>query len=147
MIADFAEIGPSRRSVTPEDQIQKSKLSVRLRFPKSARLRRASEFQKLKREGVSFHGKFMVLSIIDRLQTQAVSRVGIITSRRVGGAVERNRVRRRLREIIRADRPIFLPDRWLVLIARQRATGANFEQLRDEWRSLATRAGLLNLAA
>lgn len=89
----------------------------------------------------------MVLSIIDRLQTQAVSRVGIITSRRVGGAVERNRVRRRLREIIRADRPIFLPDRWLVLIARQRATGANFEQLRDEWRSLATRAGLLNLAA
>src|SRR5258708_39042685 len=98
----------------------------RLRFPKSARLFRAAEFRRMKAEGVSFHGKFMVLSVLKDLPTPEV-RVGLITSRRVGGAVERNRVRRRLREIVRAARPHIVPGTWLTLIARQTAAGPPFE--------------------
>ncbi len=147
-IADASD-APSRpwRSFASSLRFQNRSRAVRLRFPKSARLARASEFQKLKREGVSFHGKFMVLSVLHREETPAPTRIGIITSRRVGGAVVRNRVRRRLREIFRADRGLVAADRWLVLIARQRAAGAKFEELRAEWRGLAARAGLLNVAA
>ena len=117
-----------------------------LRFPRSARLTRASEFQKLKREGVSFHGKFMVLSVLKH-QPGADTRIGIVTSRRVGGAVVRNRVRRRLREIVRADRPRMELGRWIVIIARQRAAGAAFGDLCCEWRRLAARSTVLREGA
>jgi ribonuclease P protein component len=81
----------------------------------------------------------MVLSV---LKTSPATKAGFITSRRVGGAVVRNRVRRRLREIVRIDRPRLKPGCWLVLIARQKAAGVEFEELQREWRALAARAGL-----
>ncbi|MDQ3622041.1 MAG: ribonuclease P protein component [Verrucomicrobiota bacterium] len=113
-----------------------------LRFSKTARLTRSAEYQRLKREGVSIHGKFMVLSVIKH-STSRETRAGIITSRRVGGAVVRNRVRRRMRELLRADRPRFERGLWLVLIARQRAANASFDELRTEWRHLAERGAVL----
>lgn len=113
-----------------------------LTFPKAARLNRAAEFQKLKAEGKTFHGKFMVLSLLKQ-QSEGLSRIGFITSRRVGGAVARNRVRRRLREIVRPDRAALPVGCWLALIARSRAADAAFSELRGEWRLLAVRAGVL----
>jgi ribonuclease P protein component len=115
--------------------------SPRLRFPKSARLFRASEFQRVKREGVSFHGKFIVLSVLKNVPTPEV-RVGLITSRRVGGAVLRNRVRRRLREVVRAARPQICAGTWVALIARQAAAQASLPALADEWEQLARRSSL-----
>ena len=70
-------------------------------------------------------------------------RIGLITSRRVGGAVERNRVRRRLREIVRASRGQLKDGVWLALIARQQAASASFEALREEWLTLARRSAIL----
>ena len=84
----------------------------------------------------------MVLSVLT-CATGEATRVGLITSRRVGGAVIRNKVRRRLREIVRGDRPKLEAGRWLVLIARQRAASAGFEELRGEWRGVAKRGGVL----
>ncbi len=112
-----------------------------LRFPKSARLFRASEFQRVRGEGVPVHGKFMLLSV---LQNGAVgpARVGIITSRRVGGAAERNRVRRRLREILRAERGRLMPGAWLVIVVRQRAVEVEFSDLREEWLRLIRRTNV-----
>ena len=111
----------------------------RLHLPKAARLSRAYEFERLKREGESFHGKLMVLSVLKNLPETEV-RVGFITSRRVGGAVLRNRVRRRLREIVRAARPQISAGTWLAVIARQAASRASFQALSDEWHSLARRS-------
>jgi ribonuclease P protein component len=113
-----------------------------LRFPKSARLARASEFQRLRREGQSYHGKFMVLSVLKDLPSPEV-RVGLITSRRVGGAVVRNRVRRRLREIVRAARPQILAGTWLTVVARQAAAKAPWQILSAEWHQLAQRSFIL----
>ena len=67
----------------------------------------------------------------------------MITSRRVGGAVIRNRVRRRMREIVRAVRPQLKGGVWLALIARQAASRASFQALRDEWTQLAQRSAIL----
>ena len=115
----------------------------RLRFPKGARLCRAGEFAELKRAGQSFHGKLMVLSVL-ACGEEMESRIGLITSRRVGGAVVRNRVRRRLREIVRAARPQLKAGVWLALIARQAAARASFQALRDEWTQLAQRSSILS---
>lgn len=112
-------------------------------FPKSARLRRAAEFARLRNEGKSVHGKFMVLRVLRR-DDATPARIGIITSRRVGGAVFRNRVRRRLRELVRVDRPRLAPNFWMVLIARPYAAEAKFQALREEWRALAKSGGVLD---
>lgn len=116
--------------------------ATRLSFPKSARLSRAGEFAELKRGGRSFHGKLMVLSVLAD-GSEAAARIGLITSGRVGGAVERNRVRRRLREMVRAARPQLKSGIWLALIARQAAARATYQALRDEWRQLAERSSIL----
>jgi len=96
----------------------------------------------MKLEGVSFHGKFIVLSVLKNAPTPGV-RVGLITSRRVGGAVERNRVRRRLREIVRAARPQIHVGTWVTLIARQAAAAASSQTLAAEWQHLARRSSIL----
>ncbi len=104
---------------------------LRLRFPKSARLSRASEFARIKRAGTSFHGKLVVLSVL-KAEPESETRIGLITSRRVGGAVARNRVRRRLREIIRSVRPQLERGWHIVLVARAAAAKAEFTMIRDD---------------
>ncbi len=96
----------------------------------------------MRREGQSFHGKFIVLSVLRNLPTAEV-RVGLITSRRVGGAVVRNRVRRRLREIVRVARPEILAGTWLTIVARQAAAQAPLQSLAAEWQQLAQRSYIL----
>jgi ribonuclease P protein component len=60
-------------------------------------------------------------------------RVGFTVSRRVGNAVERNRVRRRLREVARQVIPVLArPDFDYVLVGRQEALRRDFALLRQE---------------
>jgi ribonuclease P protein component len=84
----------------------------------------------------------MTLSVLKHPECAGI-RVGIVTSRRVGNAVERNTVRRRLREIVRLQIPALRPGCWLVLIARKSAVAATFAALREEWLRLAARASIL----
>ena len=61
-------------------------------------------------------------------------RVGFTVSKRVGGAVERNRIRRRLREVVRLS-PLarMRPGHDYVLIGRRAALDASFEQIKEEF--------------
>ena len=70
-------------------------------------------------------------------------RVGFITSGRVGSAVVRNRVRRRLREIVRRHQQELRQGFWFVIIARHEAATATYATLEDEWLRLARRASIL----
>jgi ribonuclease P protein component len=116
--------------------------TARLRFPKTARLHRAADFARMRREGKSFHGRLMVLSVL-RFGTADAPCFGIVTSRRVGGAVQRNRVRRRLREILRLAQPDLVRGVWLVLVARAAAATAGFADLRADWTGLARQSSIL----
>jgi ribonuclease P protein component len=70
-------------------------------------------------------------------------RVGFIASRHIGGAVVRNRVRRRLREIVRQHQHELREGFWIVLVARRDAAQANYRALEHEWLLLAKRASIL----
>lgn len=113
---------------------------MRFRFPKSARLTRTSEFEKVRNEGASLHGRLMVLSYVKTAEPE--TRFGLITSRRLGNAVKRNKVRRRMRELVRGERFRFKPGLWVVLVARRNAVDAPFEALRGDWLRLVERASL-----
>jgi ribonuclease P protein component len=71
------------------------------------------------------------------------NRVGITVSKKLGGAVVRNRVRRRLREVYRLHEDRFLPGYDIVVVARSRAIDASFESLCQAYLTLAEKAGIL----
>jgi len=111
-------------------------------FSKARRLTRAFEYDRVKRDGLVRRGKLLTLSAI-AVENSGLCRVGIITTRRLGGAVVRNRVRRRLREIVRRHQHDLRQDFWIVLIARRDAANASYRGLEDEWLRLARRAFIL----
>ncbi|MFZ4598265.1 MAG: ribonuclease P protein component [Terrimicrobiaceae bacterium] len=114
----------------------------RLKFGKSARLRSGPEFTKVRERGKSVQGRLIrVARFFD--SDSGPARVGIITSRRVGGAVVRNRVRRRIRELVRHWLAEIPAGNWVVIIAKSSAAGASFEDLRGEWLLLARRLSIL----
>lgn len=111
---------------------------ARFRFPKAAHLFRAREFQAVRETGVLQRGKFLFVSVLRGKET-GLSRFGIVTSRRVGPAVQRNAVRRRLREIIRHDRGRMIEGAWFIVTARPGSAQATYQQLEEEWRRLVGR--------
>ncbi len=73
---------------------------------------------------------------------KATTRFGMVTSRRVGNAVTRNRLRRRLREMVRLSQPRIIPGLWIVLVVRPAAAKASGDTLRSEFVALGTRAAI-----
>ena len=68
------------------------------RGPKRRRLSRSAEFERVYRQGRSKGNRFLVLYAFPREENGEGPRLGLSVGRRVGGAVERSRVKRVLRE-------------------------------------------------
>ena len=114
----------------------------RFTFPKSRRLTQSAEFAQVKKNGRVYRGRSVLLSIL-RANGATRFRAGFITSRALGSAVARNRVRRRLREIVRKHQREIVDGTWIVTIPRANAVGATYQQLEVEWLRLAKRASIL----
>lgn len=96
----------------------------------------------MRTEGQAQRGAFLVLGVLDHGNAEPF-RAGFVTSKRIGGAVVRNRVRRRMREVVRRHQHAIRAGVWLVLIARPAAARASYRALEDEWLRLAKRASIL----
>ena len=83
------------------------------------------------------------LVLYARKNRSATNRVGITVGKKLGGAVTRNRVRRRLREIYRLNEEKFLPGYDIVVVARSRCVDASFQRLQSAYLALAEKAGIL----
>ncbi len=92
---------------------------------KDRRLRKTSDFKAVQREGRSWDNRLVVMRV--RVNGTCKTRIGFSVSRRLGKAVVRNLVKRRLRE---AARLAPLPVGWdVVLIARAGAARATYAEL------------------
>jgi ribonuclease P protein component len=111
-------------------------------FLKNRRLRHRSEYERVRRDGITQGGKLLMLNVAPA-GNSCPSRAGFVASRRVGCAVVRNRVRRRLREIVRQHQHELRGGFWFVIIAKNRAVSASYRSLEDEWLRLARRASIL----
>jgi ribonuclease P protein component len=113
-----------------------------LSFPKTRRLTHRSEYERVKRNGITQRGKLLMLNAMP-IENSGPWRAGFVTSGRVGGAVVRNRVRRRLREIVRRHQHELRQGVWFVIVAKQQAAKASYGALEDEWLRLGSRASIL----
>ena len=84
------------------------------------RLSRSAEFERVYRHGRSSANRHLVLYTFPNA-AQSRPRLGLSVSRKVGGSVERNRVKRLLREAFARAEPDLRPDQDVVLVARPAA--------------------------
>jgi ribonuclease P protein component len=98
---------------------------------KRTRLTDSAEFERVYKQGTAFRGKlFSVHAFANELDTP---RLGLSVSRKVGNAVTRNTVRRRLKEIFSLALSEVPGNLDLVVSARPASADASFGELRDEF--------------
>jgi ribonuclease P protein component len=99
------------------------------------------DFRALQGEGtVRSHPLLVARFLRTDLQT---TRIGLSTGKRLGGAVVRNRVRRRLREVLRAMAPAFQPGWDVMIIARPTIVDASYGEVVEVVGRLLRRGGVL----
>ena len=111
------------------------------------RMRSSKDFAAVKKLGVAYRGRCCLLLALP--SPGEVTRLGWIASKRgVGGAVQRNRARRRLREIVRRRWPRVPHHGFLlVFIASRAALTAPHQEMATEVESLLAHAGALEPTA
>ena len=127
-MADGAE--KAKRERTPD-----------LGLSRAQRISSGALFQDAYAQGRATRGRLMVL--YPRSGPGAALRLGVVASRKVGGAVARARAKRRLRAAWRLNREHFRGAADLILVARRDLLFAPRPEVVDEMRRLGRRAGLV----
>lgn len=118
-------------------------------------LTRNHEFRRLYNKGSSAAGAAMVIYCRRNGRKPSLTRenvgdlkklpnrLGLTASTKLGGAVRRNRIRRRLREVYRLDEGRLLRGFDIVIVARKAAYDMPFNQLQAEFRRICKKLGLV----
>jgi ribonuclease P protein component len=102
-------------------------LSAGKRFPRESRLLRHADFDRVYREGKRHFSTNMTVFFLSRVDPPATGlRIGLTVSRALGGAVDRNRIRRRMREAVRMTRPVSAPPIDVVINPKRLVLKAEF---------------------
>jgi ribonuclease P protein component len=135
-------------SVEQQDQSTRipAEKPKRARWRRAYRLRASSDFQRVRRRGRTANGRWFIIAYAPAEGTTGgeapPTRIGFSVSRRVGGAVTRNRIKRRLREITRKRLSHVAPGWDIVITARASAAEAEYGALEEDVRETFSRARL-----
>jgi ribonuclease P protein component len=107
------------------------------------RLKNPQEFSVVYKQGKPHFGKYVVVSVlpIDR----SVSRVGFAVGKKVGNAVTRNKIKRRLRAIMQSQAGHVSPGFDIIIGAKQKSVTASFKELEDDLCRVLKYSGLVAL--
>ncbi|MEE9584209.1 MAG: ribonuclease P protein component [Candidatus Brocadiales bacterium] len=106
------------------------------RLKKAQRIKKRRDIEKVFEEGETFRGKNLNTCVLPN--SLDFSRLAIVTGKRVGNAVERNRIRRLLRECFRLNKGLLGPGLDVVLIPRK-GFPTTFPGAEEEFKRLAGR--------
>lgn len=110
-----------------------------MQLKRSNTMKRASQFAMVRQAGQSEAGRFLILSTAPLPTAGEHSRFGIITTKRIGHAVMRNLLRRRVREILRAHGEPLSAGLYVVIVVRNRAALTDYAGLEKDFLKLLSR--------
>lgn len=108
---------------------------------RESRLRERDRFEQVRRQGACWTDRLIVLCALPNGLSR--SRFGFSVSRRVGNAVVRNRLKRRLREVVRLQRQSIATGWDVVFIARPPIARADYREIERAVERLLRQAGLI----
>ena len=114
----------------------------RLRLGRASRLGQSRDFARVRQQGERLASGCLIANW-SRLPEEAVPRLGVVTSRKIGDAVVRSRARRLLRETFRLHQHEFARPVELVLVARNSIAGKDFAAVERDFLTALRRASLL----
>ena len=106
------------------------------------RLKKRYQFNYVYKSGEHFSGEHMVLYVASS-KTKNI-KVGLAVTKKVGHAVVRNKIRRRLREVVREQLPLLKQNYNVIIVAKENIVEASFDQLCFEINKLFKKANLFN---
>ena len=117
-------------------------LPKRLRLGRASRLAQSRDFARVRQAGERLaHG--CLIANWNKLPEDAPPKLGVVTSKKIGGAVARSRARRLLRESFRLHQHEFAQPVELVLVARNSIAGRSFAEVEKDFLAALQRAKLL----
>lgn len=114
-----------------------------LKFGRAMRIKQGRDFSRARQEGQRLVCGCLIANW-RKLAPEAHSRLGVVTSGKLGGAIIRNRARRLLREAFRLHQHHLTQPVDLVLIARASITGKGYGDVEKDLLTTLRKAGLLN---
>jgi ribonuclease P protein component len=117
-------------ALAPNSSTHVSDSSRRRKFPRSVRLLRHADFEQVYKQGRRHFGAHMTVFFLQRKEAGG-ARVGFTVSKVLGGAVVRNRMKRRLREAVRLHGPVSAAMD-VVINPKKALLTADFAVLRNE---------------
>jgi len=116
---------------------------VRSTFGYHERLHHLKDFQRVLKSGRRLVHPALFIYIYKREDSSPLRRLGLVTNRKVGTAVERNRLKRRFREIFRLNKHRLVPGVDIIFVARPGGKALNYHQLEAVILSLWQRAQVM----
>lgn len=113
-----------------------------LRFSRASRVTQNRDFVRIRQQGERLAQGCLVANW-NKLPEGARPKLGVVTSRKIGGAVQRTRARRLLRESFRLHQHELTQPVELILVARNSIAGKNFADVEKDFLTSLRRAGLL----
>jgi ribonuclease P protein component len=104
-------------------------------------LKRHRDIERVKQNGRRFETP--LFNLVSSRSTSPQTQIGIVVSKRLGGAVLRNRAKRIFRELARQTRTGFVEGRHVLVFPRRRALSVGHPELRETWIAALRQAGLL----
>ena len=114
----------------------------RLRLGRTSRLGQSRDFARIRQQGQRLALGCLIANW-HQLPDGAKPKLGVVTSKKIGGATERSRARRLLRESFRQHQNELAQPVELILVARNSIAGKNFAEVEKDFLAALNRAGLL----
>jgi len=131
----------AQRAQKADRLISQEQGKIDRRFSKEERLIKNSDFQRVYAEG-SRHSNEDFILYVHTAQEGRGRRLGISVSRRLGGAVIRNRIKRLVREVYRERKSRLADNIDIVVVPRKTNTVLSYSRVRQALESLFRKSGL-----
>ena len=103
-------------------------------FNRRERIKKRADFLAVYKEGQNFETGHFRLTVIRN--TKGYRRFGLAVSKKTGGSVQRNYVKRRLREYFRLNKELFPVNSDIIITAKHGAADKNYNEIKSELNNL-----------